>query len=93
MQFILKIDIPRKRYRRSFFLTKTKGGWICAHLGDRAPCEPDCQPALSDQLGKYEIKWPVGTAYKFDSVWNELDTGSISKEEAQVKLQEIADTI
>jgi len=93
MKFCMKIDIPTRNYPMRFNLTHTSTGWNYSHFGNQGRCEPNCAPLLYKDLIGYSIEWPLDIEEQIETIWEGIQAKRLTEAEAQVKLQEIADTL
>lgn len=77
----------------TYDLQKTPDGWHIEHIAINGDCKPDGTDLFYKNLEQDNINFPSGFGYFLSHLWSSLDTAEITTEEAQAKLQELADWI
>lgn len=83
--------------RRSCFLTydvkKTNEGWHVSHIAINGDCSPDGTPYFKMNFDQDFINYPNRFGNYLEWLWEQIENGEIVQEEAQKKLQELADWV
>lgn len=83
--------------RRSCDLTyrinKTDSGWHISHIAINGNCNPDGTPYLYNNFKQDNINYPSGLANSLSWLWEQINSQKVKRDEAQEKLQELADWV
>lgn len=77
----------------TYSLRKTKDGWHISHIAINGDCKPDGSDLFYTNFEQNYISFPSGFGSFLNHVWSLLDTQEITEDQAQSKLQELADWV
>lgn len=89
-----KVYTTRWGHDDIYTIRRTFKGWDVRHIGINGETEKNGRGALESNLEHDSICYPKeGVEYAFQTLWQEADTTSMSIEELQSRIQDIADWI
>lgn len=74
-------------------VNKTDKGWFVSHIAINGNCAPNGTPYFHANFDQDLINYPSGFNDTLEWLWGEINNGEIDREEAQKKLQELADWV
>jgi hypothetical protein len=77
----------------TYTVTKTNSGWHIQHIAINGECSSDGSPFFYDNFNQDFINYPSGFDGFLEFIWTGLNNEELSPEEAQIKLQELADWV
>ena len=77
----------------TYRINKTSNGWYISHIAINGNCEPDGTPYVYTNFDQDYINYPSGFGDSLEWLWKKIDNHEINREEAQIKLQELADWV
>lgn len=92
-EFTFEVYNNRKSSTLTYRLKKTSDGWHISHLAINGDCEPDGTPLLYANLNQDYISYPSKIGSYLNWIWTELEHENMIDDDAQQKLQELADWI
>lgn len=89
-----KVYTARWGHEDNYTLRRTHNGWNVNHISINGNTKKNGTGALEDNLDHDSVCYPKeGIEYAFETLWQEADTTSMSIEELQSRVQDIADWI
>lgn len=92
-ELTFKVFNNRRSEIVTYRVNKTDSGWYIAHVAINGDCEPDGSPCFYSNFDQDYINYPSGFASSLEWLWEQIDSKKINHEEAQNKLQELADWV
>jgi hypothetical protein len=83
----------RRSSNLTYRIKKTPTGWDISHLAINGPCKPDGSPLFFMNFNQDSINYPSGFGNSLEWLWEQIHNGKMIHEEAQAKLQELADWV
>jgi hypothetical protein len=77
----------------TYRVNKTDNGWHISHIAINGDCEPDGSPYFYINFKQDYINYPSGFGNSLEWLWKQIENQAVDHEEAQVKLQELADWV
>lgn len=77
----------------TYSINKTGDGWHISYKAINGDCDKEGKPYFYDNFNHDYIEYPVGFGDYLASLWRQIDDKDIDREEAQEKLQQLADWI
>ncbi len=91
--FTFKVYARRWNGDVTYRLNKTDTGWHVHYIAAKGDSAPDGKPFLQSALHQDSITYPKQISQFLEFVWEKLHRTDFEPEEAQSKLQEVADWI
>ncbi|QLY81230.1 hypothetical protein [Clostridium intestinale] len=89
-----KVYTVRWGHEDNYTIRRTYEGWDVRHISMNGKTEKNGTGALENNLDHDSVCYPKeGIEYAFETLWQEADTTSMSFEELQSRIQDIADWI
>lgn len=92
-EFTFKVFNNRKLCDLTYSVKKVSTGWDISHIAINGFCTPDGSPLFYDNFNQDHINYPSGFSNSLEWLWVQIDNGEMTQEEAQIKLQELADWV
>jgi hypothetical protein len=92
-EFEFNVYSNRWGTRSSYKVQKTQNGWYLRHLAISGDCDPEGLPFFKTNFKQDSISYPYGFFSQLGWLWEQVDSKEIDYEEAQTKLQELADWV
>lgn len=91
----LKFRIFTRRWNSdiTYRINVTEHGWHITHLAINGECNPDGSPFFYSNFEQDQINYPSGFGAQLGWLWENIKNGELDREEAQAKLQELADWV
>lgn len=92
-------DLKFKVYNRrrgndiTYTVKKTDEGWYLDYIAIYGDCDKEGKPYFYSNFNQDYIEYPVGFGDFLAHLWKQIDDEEIEKEEAQEKLQQLADWV
>lgn len=93
MDFKFKIHYRRRDSKWTYSIKKNKDGWYITHRAHNGQCTPDGNPYFINNFSQDSINYPHHFGIYLASLWDELEEGIIENDEAQEKMQALADWV
>lgn len=90
---VLKFKVYTTRWGHydNYRIKRTYDGWFVSHISINGNSEKNGEGALLDNLNHDSVVFPVeGVKYALEVLWNEADTTSMTLEQLQRRIDEIA---
>jgi len=91
----LSIKVYNNRFssKVTYKVNKTDDGWYVSYIAMKGDCTPDEIPYFYANFDQNYINYPCNFNESLEWLWEQIDNGEIDREEAQKKLQELADWV
>lgn len=76
-----------------YTISKTSEGWYISYIAINGNCSPDGNPFFYKNFNQDYINYPSGFGNQLEYLWEKIDNEEIDRDEAQEKLQELADWV
>lgn len=91
--FNFRVYNNRKGNNLNYTIRKTPSGWHFSHIAINGDCKPNGDPFVKMNLDQDYIQHPGALPASLEWVWEQIHHGNIELEEAQDKIQELADWV
>ena len=88
-----KVYNNRRDSTLTYMIDKTAEGWHIEHIAINGDCTPDGNPYFYTNFNQDNIDYPSGFGRSLAWLWEQIDYEEFNREEAQQKLQELADWV
>lgn len=92
-EFTFSVYANRWGSSSTYGVKKTNEGWHISHIAINGDCEPDGKPYFYSNFKQDSISYPSSFGSQLEWLWGQLDDGEIDSDEAQEKLQQLADWV
>lgn len=92
-EFSFEVYNRRHDGQVTYKLRKLSDGWHISHFAINGDCKPDGSDLFYKNFEQNHINFPSGFGDFLHHLWSRLDTAEFTTEEAQAKLQELADWV
>lgn len=93
-EMTFEVYTRRHGYTDTYYVKRTVEGWETKHIAINGRCEKDGTGALLLNLSHDSVFYPEeGVKYALTELWEQAETGEITFEELQIRLQQIADWV
>lgn len=92
-EFSFEVYNRRHDGQVTYNLRKIPDGWHISHIAINGDCKPDGSDLFYSNFEQNYINFPSGFGGFLSHLWSRLDTAEITTEDAQAKLQELADWV
>ena len=91
----LKFQVHNNRRNSilNYKISKTPEGWGFKHISINGDCKPDGSPYFKMNFEQDNMSYPSSFGEFLEHLWSKIDSAEITEEEAQNKLQELADWV
>lgn len=79
--------------KREYRVNKTSQGWYLKHIAINGDCTPDGNPYFYTNFDQDYITYPNQFGDFLEWLWNAINNNEIDRENAQNKLQELANWV
>ncbi|ECM4292969.1 TPA: hypothetical protein ACSUND_004948 [Salmonella enterica subsp. diarizonae] len=90
-----KFTVHSNRWNRTdtYTMEKTATGWHISHIAINGDSKPNGEPILYANFDQDYIAYPSKTGDFLEWIWQELDNNNMNDQEAQTKIDELADWV
>ena len=91
----LNFEVYNRRWNKKdiYTITWQENGWHLKHIAHTGDCDKEGKPFLYGNFGQDSINYPSSIDGFMEHLWQEIDEEVIDHEEAQKKLQQLADWV
>ena len=91
----LEFEVYNNRHGQTatYRIKKTQTGWYISYIAINGDCEPNGEPFLYSNFRQDYIGYPSSLPQFFEELWERIDTNDIDAQEAQIRVQQLADWV
>ncbi|TAN68132.1 MAG: hypothetical protein EPN17_09830 [Methylobacter sp.] len=92
-EFRFVVYSSRKSCDLTYRIKKIPTGWDISYIAINGHCKPDGTPLFYSNFEQDFINYPSSFGNLLEWIWGQINNGEMTHEEAQLKLQELADWV